>query len=77
MTARGATRPPPTVSASIHVEYLRPTRMSPLKIEAKVTETSGRKVAVRSRLESAGEVTATLEGTFVEVGHGHPAADRW
>ncbi len=78
MMMRGGTgTPPATVTSSILVEFLKPTPMGEVFIEARTTEMTGRKVVVESRLTAGGDVTAKLRGTFVAVGHGHPAANRW
>jgi acyl-coenzyme A thioesterase PaaI-like protein len=77
MVRSGAKAPPPTVSSSIFVEFLKPTPIGALHLEAQSAEVSGRRVVVESTLKAEGEVTATLKGTFVEVGAKHPAASRW
>jgi acyl-coenzyme A thioesterase PaaI-like protein len=77
MTRPQAKAVPPTVTSSIHVEFLRPTPMVELLLEARVKDTAGRRVFVESTLKAEGEVTATLSGTFVAVGAHHPAASRW
>jgi acyl-coenzyme A thioesterase PaaI-like protein len=68
---------PPTVTASILVEFVKPTPIAELLLEARAKEIDGRRVTVESTLEAGGEVTATLRGTFVAVGPHHPAASRW
>ena len=77
MLRSGADVPPPTVTASILVEFLRPTPIVPLVLEGRGREVSERKAVVESTLKADGELTATLRGTFVAVRSGHPAADRW
>jgi acyl-coenzyme A thioesterase PaaI-like protein len=77
MTKTGASMPPPTVSASIFVEFLRPTPMEALLLEARAKEITGRKAVVESTVTANGVVTARLSGTFVAVGPDHPAAKRW
>ncbi len=77
MVRTGAEAPPPTVTASIFVEFLKPTPIAPLLLEARPKEVAGRKVVVESTLKVAGAVTSTLRGTFVAVGADHPAARRW
>jgi len=77
MLKTGAKAPPATVTSSILVEFLRPTPMEALLLEARAKEISGRKVVVESSLKAGGAVTATLRGTFVAVGKGHPAFGRW
>jgi len=77
MMKAGDKTPPATVTSSILVEFLRPTPMVAVLLEAKATEISGRRVVVESKLTAGGDVTATLRGTFVAVGANHPAARRW
>jgi acyl-coenzyme A thioesterase PaaI-like protein len=77
MVKAGAEAPPPTVTASILVEFLKPTPIAPLLLEAWAKEVAGRKAVVESTLKAGGVVTATLRGTFVAVGADHPAARRW
>src|ERR1700674_5195328 len=67
MIEAGASSPPPTVSSSFQVDFLKPTPMGPLHIEAKAKEVLGRRVVVESTLKAGEEVTATLQGTFVAV----------
>jgi acyl-coenzyme A thioesterase PaaI-like protein len=77
MVEAGAKSPPPTVTASIFVEFLRPTPIAPLFLEARAKEVSGRRAVVESTLKADGAVTAALRGTFVAVRADHPAARRW
>lgn len=77
MIKAGDSSPPPTVTAAIFVEFLKPTPIGPLLLEARTKETAGRRVVVESTLKARQEVTATLRGTFVAVGESHPAARRW
>lgn len=77
MIRSGKKVPPPTVTSSITVEFIRPTPIGPLLIEARASAVAGGRVAVESTLKAKGMVTATLRGTFVAVGAGHPAASRW
>ena len=54
------------VTARYAVTLLRPTPVDrPLTILGRAVEVGERKVQVESRIEDAGEVTATCEGTFV------------
>jgi acyl-coenzyme A thioesterase PaaI-like protein len=69
--------PPSTVTSSIFVEFLRPTPIGPLFLEAKVQDAVGRNVVTESTLKASDEVTARLRGTFVAVRAQHPAAGRW
>ncbi len=77
MTKRRAKAVPATVTSSFSVEFLKPTPMAEVLLEARAKGISGRRVVVESTLEAGGEVTATLNGTFVAVGPRHPAASRW
>ncbi len=54
------------VTASLHVDYLRPTPMGvPLEVRGRVEEISGRKVVVSETLSANGKVCA--KGTVVAV----------
>jgi acyl-coenzyme A thioesterase PaaI-like protein len=77
MQSRGLDAPPCTVTADFHVKLRRPTPLGPVRIVAKVAETSGDKVVVDAELFAGGEVTARCKGTFVAVKEGHPAYHRW
>jgi acyl-coenzyme A thioesterase PaaI-like protein len=56
------------VTASLHVEYLRPTPLdTPLTIRAKVKEIGGRKVVVLASLEANGVETARGETVVVQM----------
>ena len=78
MTKAGADAPPCTVSAEIYVKYLRPTPASgPLRLRARVVESSADRATVEATLEAGGKVTATCRGVFVAVKEGHPAFHRW
>jgi len=77
MLEAGTKAPPATVTSSFLVEFLKPTPIGPLLLEANVIEVSGRKAVIASSLKAHEEVTATLRGTFVAVGPKHPAARRW
>ena len=60
--------PGQTVTAEYTVRLAAPTPVDrPLRIVARVVETSGRKARVEARIEADGKVTATCEGTFVKV----------
>jgi acyl-coenzyme A thioesterase PaaI-like protein len=78
MRARGADRPPTTVTLDYAVRMRRPTpSTAPVHLEARVVESSDDRATVEATLSSGGEVTATCRGTFVAVKPGHPAYDRW
>ncbi|MFC1829656.1 PaaI family thioesterase [Thermodesulfobacteriota bacterium] len=56
------------VTASLHVDYLRPTPMSvPLEIRGKVKEIKGRKVVVTASLSARGEECARGEVVAVHM----------
>lgn len=65
--ASGTPHPPRCVTASLHVEYLKPTPMDagPVELRARVVEASERKAVVEVHLGVNGEVTA--EGRVVAV----------
>ncbi len=56
------------VTASLHVDYLRPTPLGPvLEIRGVVKEIKGRKVVVSSTLSADGVVCARGEVVAVEI----------
>jgi len=56
------------VTASLHVDYLRPTPLGvPLQVRASVKEIKGRKVVVGARLWANGEVCARGEIVAVQM----------
>jgi len=78
MEAAGAAAPPCTVTADFHVKLKRPTPISgPLRLKARVVESSADRAVVEAEIEAGGKVTATCRGTFVAVKEGHPAFHRW
>ena len=78
MQKRGAKTPPCTVTADYAVKFLHPTPSSaPVKLRARVVESSENSAVVRATLESGGKVCDTCRGTFVAVKPGHPAYHRW
>jgi acyl-coenzyme A thioesterase PaaI-like protein len=78
MRQSGASAPPCTVTAEYHVKLKRPTPMNqPVRLVAKVVESSADRAVVEGTLSSGGVVTATCKGTFVAVKEGHPAYHRW
>ncbi|HWH24733.1 MAG TPA: PaaI family thioesterase [Candidatus Limnocylindria bacterium] len=78
MRRTGADRPPPTVTADYHVKFLHPTPADrPLRLRARVVDSSDRWATTEATLEAAGQVTATCRATFVAVKPDHPAAARW
>ncbi len=78
MNKLGADTPPCTVTAEYHVKLKRPTPTNqPLRLVAKIVESSADRAVVEGTLSSGGVVTATCRGTFVAVKEGHPAYHRW
>ena len=78
MCRDGLDRATPCVTAEFHVKMRRPTPSRQMvRIAARAVESTANRVTVEAKLESFGEVTATCIGTFVAVGPGHPAFERW
>ncbi|MCI0347170.1 MAG: PaaI family thioesterase [Chloroflexi bacterium] len=78
MRARGVDRPPATVTQEFSIRMRRPTpSASPIHLRSRVVEQSEDRATVEVEISSGGVVTATGSGTFVAVGPGHPAYDRW
>lgn len=77
MVESGASSPPATVTSWMRVEFLRPTPVGALLLEARPAKTESRRVEVESTLKADTQVTATFRGAFVSVGTNHPAAKRW
>jgi acyl-coenzyme A thioesterase PaaI-like protein len=64
----GAGPVPRFVTASLKVEYLKPTPLGPeLEIRARAVETTERKVVVHATVSAAGAVTATGEVVAVRM----------
>jgi acyl-CoA thioesterase FadM len=56
------------VTASLHVDYLKPTPIEgPLEVRARAKEIKGRKVVVASELIAGGQVCARGEVVAVQV----------
>jgi len=56
------------VTASLHVEYIRPTPLGvPLEVRGKVREIKGRKVVVSSTVSAGGEICAKGEVVAVQM----------
>ena len=78
MKASGTDALPSTVTADFHVVLKRPTPSgAPVKLRARVVESTEDRAVVEASLEAGGRVTATCRGTFVAVREGHPAYHRW
>lgn len=70
--------PPCTVTADYAIKLLRPTPTDlPLRLQARVVESSGDRAIVEGEIVAHGKITATCRGTFVAVKPGHPAYHRW
>jgi acyl-coenzyme A thioesterase PaaI-like protein len=78
MRSSGADRPPVTVTADYAVKLRRPTPSGgPVRLRARVVESSADRAVVDGSLEAGGVVCATCRGTFVAVRPGHPAYHGW
>jgi acyl-coenzyme A thioesterase PaaI-like protein len=78
MQKAGATELPSTVTAEFHVKLKRPTPSTrPLRLSARVVESTADRATIEATVESSGVVTATCRGVFVAVPEGHPAFHRW
>ena len=78
MRQRGAQKPPTTVTADYHVRMIKPTPTDgPVRLRARVVESTSDRATVECELSANGVATATCRGTFVAVGPGHPAYERW
>ena len=76
--ARDRSEFPVTVTADFHVRLRRPTPAGvPLHLVARAVEVDDPRVTVEATLEADGKVCATCRATFIAVGEGHPAHDRW
>jgi len=70
--------PPCTVTADYAIKLLRPTPTDgPVKLVAKVVESTDNRAVVEAQLIAHEKVCATCRGTFVAVKPGHPAYHRW
>ncbi len=78
MQKAGRDHPPTTVTADFHVRLLKPTPSAgPVRLRARVAESSENRATIETTLSSGDIVTATCRGTFVAVRPGHPAYHRW
>lgn len=78
MQKSGSSELPSTVTAEFHVKLRRPTSSKrPLRIVAKVVESTSDRATVEATMTSDGVVTATCRGVFVAIQEGHPAYHRW
>jgi acyl-coenzyme A thioesterase PaaI-like protein len=78
MRRSGADQPPCTVTADYSITLRRPTPTNgPVRLRARVVESTDDRAIVEGTLEAGGRVCATCRGTFVAVKPGHPAYHRW
>ena len=54
-------------TGTISFRYLRPTRLGPMRAEAEIQDTDGRKVFVTGHLADDEGVTVTAEGVFIAL----------
>ncbi|MGH2468152.1 MAG: PaaI family thioesterase [Candidatus Limnocylindrales bacterium] len=80
LRARDLDHVPATVTADLQLRFRRPARTDgPVHLRARATGIDGDRVTCEGELRAgeAGDVCATVRATFVAVGPGHPAYDRW
>ena len=78
MNKLGLDHPPCTVTAEYSIKLRRPTPTDhPVKLVARVVESTDEMAIVEGELIAHDKVTATCRGTFVAVKPGHPAYHRW
>ena len=78
MNKTGADKPPCTVTSEYSIKLLRPTPTDkPVKLVARVVESTHNRAVVEGELIAHDKVCATCRGTFVAVKEGHPAYHRW
>lgn len=78
LTSQHLAELPSTVTAEFHVKLRAPTPTAgPVRLTARVVESTATRVVVEETLEAGGKVTATCRGVFVSVPPGHPAYHRW
>ena len=74
----GLDHAPCTVTADYSIKLKRPTPTdAPVKLVARVVESSDDRAVVEAELIAHDKVCATCRGTFVAVKPGHPAYHRW
>jgi acyl-coenzyme A thioesterase PaaI-like protein len=78
MRRNGLEHAPCTVTADYAIKLKRPTPTDrPVKLTARVVESTDERAVVEAELIAGGKVCATCRGTFVAVRPGHPAYHRW
>lgn len=78
MQKNGKAAPDCTVTAEYTIKLLAPTPFDrPLRLRARVLDSSARRANVEGELSADGTVCATCTGVFVTVKEGHPAYHNW
>jgi acyl-coenzyme A thioesterase PaaI-like protein len=78
MKQAGLDHPPCTVTSEFHVRLLRVTPSDvPLRLHARVAESTADRATVEATVEAGGRTTVTCRGVFIAVKEGHPAFHRW
>ncbi len=78
MQESGASKPPCSVTSEFTVKFKAPTPVeNPIRLVARVVESSNRWARTEAELIADGKVTALGSGVFVAVKEGHPAWHRW
>ena len=78
METSSAAKPPCSVTSEFTVKFKLPTPIeNPVKLVARVVESSERWARTEAELIADDKVTAIGSGVFVAVKEGHPAWHRW
>src|SRR5204863_9349145 len=78
MRARGADRPPTTVTLDYAIRMRRPTPSDrPIDLRAWVVEDAEDRVTVEAEIATDGVVSASGRGMFFDVWTGHTVYDCW
>lgn len=78
MEQSSASKPPCSVTSEFSVKFEAPTPIeNPVRLVAKIVESSDRWARTEAKLIAGSEVTAVGTGVFVAVKEGHPAWHRW
>lgn len=78
MKRNGLDEAPSCVTAEYAIKLRRPIPTDgPVRLVARVVESSDDRATVEATLEAGGKVCATCRGLFVAVQPGHPAFHRW
>ncbi len=66
------------MTAEYTIRLTRPTPADrPVRLVARVVESTDDRAKVEAHMESEGDTTATCRGVFIAVREGHPAHDSW